>query len=97
MYNGRWGNETNAGAVRRDLDRDSSHTSDFVASSDISKLIVYCLEFHDVDEDVKSMARHGGRWADDTTGIMRRYLKEIPSEDVSHVASSNIQNIELYG
>ena len=60
-------------------------------------MIKYYTDYHDVDEDVKAMARHGGRWADYTTSIMRRYLKEIPSEDVSHVASSNIQNIELYG
>ena len=43
------------------------------------------------------MARHGGRWSDETSaGIMRRYMKEIPSSDVSHVASSNMKMIIYY-
>ena len=84
------------GITQRYVGDAPADASPYVASSDIQKLIIYYTDYHDVDEDVMSMARHSGRWSDDiSAGIMRRYIKEIPSEDVSHVASSNMKNSHI--
>ena len=48
----------------------------------------YYTDWHNVDEDLTAIAEQSGGWTGTTgAGVTERYMKEIPSEDVSHVAS----------
>ena len=58
----------------------------------------YYTDTHDVDEDLKTTIKCGGYWPyENAEGITRRSLDEPPINTWDSVASSNVQNIELYG
>ena len=59
-----------------------------VASSDISKLIIYYTDVHDVDEDVRTIADQGGMWFDgNQVGITNRSSNEASTDAWNGVAS----------
>ena len=56
-------------------------------SVDISKLIIYYTDGHDVDEDNRTVVYHGGYWPSDTgVGVAARYTDLIPSHISDRVA-----------
>ena len=61
-------------------------------------MFIYYTDYHNVDEDLTAISLHGG---DGTSspwrGTMNRNLADSPTTPFAYVASSNIQNIELYG
>ena len=63
-------------------------TAGKVASSDISKLIIYYTDFHNVDEDVLTAYYLGGSWdLEDSVGISYRNTDSTPSNSLDSVAS----------
>ena len=60
----------------------------------------YYTDFHDVDEETRSVVIHGGWWTNlggGWQGIVYRDIKYSPSYTSDDVASSNTQNMKLYG
>ena len=54
----------------------------------------YYTDFHDVDEDVETLAAYGGHWAEErTNGMYRRHLNGWANKDYSaiDVASSTVE------
>ena len=62
-------------------------------------MIIYYTDGHDVDEELMTITAYGGAWGDTLSGvgITIRTMDNAPTEAWDIVASSNIQNIELYG
>ena len=88
---GTWNNGDMPGVICREVYHTSSHLSNYVASSDISRLIKYYTDFHDVDEDGTTISIQGGEWpAGNTAGIMVRFVIDSPSSAWDTVTSSNI-------
>ena len=55
---------------------------------DISKLISYYTDSHDVDEDMRIIPIHGGRWIGGiTAGVFDRAMDDAPDHDTYIVAS----------
>ena len=64
----------------------------------VDTLIKYYTDHHDVDEDGLIVSRLGGRWNDAVfTGIAYRWVSDTSLDSSSDVASSNVQNVKLYG
>ena len=58
-----------------------------------SEMFIYYTDSHDVDEDKRTILRHGEHWPGSTfTGIVMRFLFDNPSQITSDVASSNMKN-----
>ena len=56
-------------------------------SVDISKLIIYYTDYHDVDEDKVSIASHSGHWdRNERVGMMFRNVQDSPNRYVNDVA-----------
>ena len=90
---GRWGAESSEGVTYRQMDSNSTHTSDIVASMRRHwKLIKYYTDRHDVDEDETSISLLGGNWAESTTGIMCRGMNNLLFTLGLSVASSSMKN-----
>ena len=64
----------------------------------VDTLIEYYTDMHDVDENALSISRGGG-WLSHGSfaGVAHRDMYHSPSYVSDYVASSNVQNIELYG
>ena len=59
---------------------------------DISKLIKYYTDAHDVDETTRTVCSCGGMWYNaNMVGTACRYMYDDPLFSITHVASSNIQ------
>ena len=90
-YGGAWSYHSTAGIVFRYLWDSSSQASTNAASSNISKLIIYYTDAHDVDEDKRTMTNYGGFWPrGNDVGMMHRDLYQSPDYDpgtVGDVAS----------
>ena len=55
-------------------------------------------DYHDVDEDARTIVRHGRYWGGESyAGITQRGVNDNPTNTFDAVASSNIQNMKLYG
>ena len=84
---GRFGYGTVAGVAARFVNDHPASSSDVVASSDISKLIKYYSDNHEVDEDMMTVSEQGGRWNyGDHVGITRRDVASAPSYHFTSVA-----------
>ena len=63
--------------------------------------VINYTDYHDVDEDLRTVTNQGGFW--NTWGISESAGMMCRQENYTHiysdvfVASSNVQNIELYG
>ena len=60
------------------------------SSVDISKLIIYYTNFHDVDEETRTVIVHGGYWGhSQSAGIVHRNLDAwvVPTVSRNPVAS----------
>ena len=63
-----------------------------------SKIFLNYTDAHDVDENEKTIVHCGNTWNRETqAGIAHRDFFHFPTYSFDFVASSNIQNIELYG
>jgi len=63
-----------------------------------SKIFLNYTDYHDVDEEMRTIVRLGGYWRHDiSAGVALRDVAGGPSELSNVVASSNIQNVKLYG
>ena len=93
MYQGgRWFNGSYAGIMHRGIDN-SPTTSDIVALSNISRLIKYYTDHHNVDEDLATIADVGGWWShSDMAGITYRTMNNSSPDLLDGVASSNMRN-----
>ena len=61
-----------------------------------SRIIHSYTDFHDVDEDRRTISIQGGEWpAGNTAGIMVRFVIDSPSSAWDTVASSYIQKYEI--
>ena len=61
-------------------------------------MIIYYTDYHNVDEDQTTIASHSGHWnVTSNAGITRRELYSTPTDAADDVASSNMQNMKLYG
>ena len=57
-----------------------------------SKDIINYTDFHDVDEDIRTIILHGAAWSyHSTAGIVFRYLNDTPAGDNASVASSTVE------
>ena len=57
-----------------------------------SKDIINYTDFHDVDEDIRTIMLHGAAWSyHSTAGIVFRYLNDTPAGDNASVASSTVE------
>ena len=65
---------------------------------DISRLIIYYTDNQDVDEDLRTISAHGGNWYyANEAGVTHRHMFDASTNVYDIVASSNMQNIKLYG
>ena len=57
----------------------------------VDTLIIYYTDFHDVDEEMVSIAKRGGYWSyyESGEGITHWHLADSPSSALNTVASSN--------
>jgi len=63
---------------------------------DISKLIIYYTDWHNVDEDMVTLVYHGGRWQSATNvGVTYRDTDETPTHVSDTIASSNMKNSQI--
>ena len=64
-----------------------------------SEMCIYYTDWQNVDEGVMTIAHHGGEWNGGITiGVTRRDMTTNPTSAISDaVASSNMQNMKLYG
>ena len=68
--------------------RDMINITSDVASSNISKLIKYYTDTHDVDEDSRTFTIQGGCWLDQNqAGTPQRYMWYATTTALSYVAS----------
>ena len=89
-YGGGRTHGTNGGVTCRSADNPPD-LLDFVASSDISKLIIYYTDIHDVDEDLRTIMHQGKRWDSGSMGgITRRDMYYSSSVAHLEVASKKI-------
>lgn len=87
---GEWSFITSAGVALRDLSDSPTETYVTVASSDISKLIIYYTDWYDVDEDMRTISLQGGMWTEGTgtmTGVTRRGIDVNATTTFEYVAS----------
>ena len=97
-YSGDFGNVAFSGIFARGSDNAPTEAWDIVASSDISKLIIYYTDGHNVDEDLRAIPIQGGRWhEEDQAGVTCRNLCDAPTSSWGHVASSTVEILILYG
>ena len=55
------------------------------------KLVIYYTDYHDVDEDLKTIPIYGGWWtSNDMAGISERNVRSTPFNTYDYVASSDI-------
>ena len=53
----------------------------------------YYTDWHNVDEDLRTIARCGGRWYEGSNaGITLRSVSDVPTTVFGDVASSDIRN-----
>ena len=81
-------------------DLDMAHTPtnyyDIVASSNMKNS--HYTDYHNVDEDVPTSSEQGGFLTSETgAGIAYRYINFSPDTTSTGVASSNMENVRLYG
>ena len=65
-----------------------------------SKIFLNYTDAHDVDESVATIGNFGGHFnvgEVSVVGMLMRYLDSYITKNLSFVASSNIQNVKLYG
>ena len=61
-----------------------------------SKVFLNYTDFHDVDEDMATIVRHGGWYVDgNLSGITCRFMRETPTNTSESVASSNMKNSQI--
>ena len=85
---GEWSSITSAGVALRDLSDSPTETYITVASSDISKLIIYYTDWYDVDEDMATISLQSGSWVEETmAGITRRGIDINSTTTFEYVAS----------
>lgn len=60
-------------------------------SVDISKLIKYYTDYHDVDEDRTTICDQGGYWNLNPAGVTCRILNDLFTDVFDTVASSNVK------
>ena len=57
-----------------------------------SKDIINYTDYHDVDEDIRTIMLHGAAWSyHSTAGIVFRYLNDTPAGNNASVASSTVE------
>ena len=87
---GSWSMRNQVGVALRSLNITSTTTHDDVASSDISKLIKYYADGHDVDEDQATISSQGGKYSNNTqVGIVNRDVRSSGSGNTAN-ASTNV-------
>ena len=75
------------GITSRYIYDDPSYSTFSVASSNISKLIKYYTDAHDVDEGMLTVLAHGGAWGETgRNGFMQRNACNNRSDTVDTVA-----------
>ena len=80
--------------MRYVFDDPSTYASNTVASSDISKLIKYYTDSHDVDEDVKTITAQSGWMSSiDWAGITCRNMQDSSSKTATTVAYNDKNTI----
>ena len=85
---GAWHDNIAAGIMYRLVFIPSTSSPNDVASSDISRLIIYYADWHDVDEDLMTVSSQGGEWFDKTyCGVIFRDLSDVPGNYFSGAAS----------
>ena len=96
---GRWVDGVAAGVTLRDIEDSPTSSGDIVASMcRHPKLIKYYTDEHNVDEDLRTIAKQGARYEDpDYAGVFKRNLNRNEFYLASSVASSNMKNMKLYG
>ena len=63
-----------------------------------SKIFLNYTDYHDVDENLRTISNYGGDWpAGNSAGVALRTPYDNPTDSGSGVASSDIQNIILHG
>ena len=91
LHGGFWRDRDWAGIADRDAVNRPSDLSYSVASSTVEIFLNY-TDSHDVDEDVKSIARLGGRWTDrNAAGITHKDIVYSPTATIDTVASSTVE------
>ena len=87
-HGGEWWRGSNAGITHRDVAGEPSTISDVAASRRRHlKMFIYYTDWHDVDEDVRTISLQGGTWSRYTTGITDHVLSDSPTGSGIHVAS----------
>ena len=82
-----------------DSQLDNLHVfSDVASMCRHPKLIKYCTDNHDVDEDLTTIPYCGGRWTyESRVGIAGRAMDNISSSAYPTAASSTVEILILYG
>ena len=81
-----------AGIACRHMNDIHTNMYSYVASSDISKLIIYYTDWHDVDEDVVTITAHGGYWTETRgSGVAFRAVNYTHTFTNDGVASSTVE------
>ena len=66
--------------------------------STCKKIFLNYTDYHDVDEELRTITRQGGRWSENPesyAGIMFRYPLDTPSTASGSVASKNNHTLSL--
>jgi len=60
-------------------------------------MIIYYTDWHDVDEETRTITALGGYWFEYSfVGVMNRDVANAPTGSQDFVASSNMENVRLY-